>query len=145
MDLKFAKASKNFQGRHFSPNSWGGTFSKATFSQLPCVKISSKSDKNWTRESDSKFSRSHLTFVCSARAVHDEAHRSLVLDCRRAESAMRRTCAALHTTHKCKLLAILKTSNRSHAFNFCRIWTKFWHKVAGWKLPLDMCLPTNFD
>ena len=36
--------------------------------------------------------------------MHDEAHRSLVLDCRRAESAMRRTCAALHTTHKCKLL-----------------------------------------
>jgi hypothetical protein len=60
--------SKNFQGRHFSPNPVGGTYLKATFSQLPCVKISSKSVKRSSSYIDSKFSRSSLAFVCECSA-----------------------------------------------------------------------------
>ena len=64
--FEICEISKNSQGRNFSQNSWGGTYLKATFSQLPCVKISSKSVKRSSSYIDLKFSRSSLACVCSA-------------------------------------------------------------------------------
>ena len=67
--------SKNFQGHNFSPNSWGGTFSKATFIHLPTVKISPKSDKNPASDMDLKFAKFQKIFRAVILVqIRGEAH-----------------------------------------------------------------------
>ena len=67
--------SKNFQGRHFSQNPVGGTKLAATFNQLPCVKISAKSDKNWASDMDLKFAKFQKIFRAVILVkIRGEAH-----------------------------------------------------------------------
>ena len=103
--------SKNFQGHNFSPNSWGGTFLKATFSQLPCVKISSKSVKRSSSYIDLKFSRSSLAFVCECSA--SPLKRTSSLFCCMTIQHKTSIVAGHHvTTHNTQMQgSILKTSN----------------------------------